>query len=98
MKTFKHKNVKQNSKVYTCAVNCISKDLDENINKIKSELGNSSDIVIEFFKPENYKGLRYANIYIENLVDKVSINSLSMGVLKILNPKDKLDASTPEDY
>ncbi len=98
MEIIKHKKGKKNTQAYSRTDNYISKDLDKNIEKIKSELGDPSDLVIDFFKPKNYDGLRCANMYIENLVDKDSINSLSMGLAEALHPKNKLDASSPIDY
>lgn len=76
----------------------ISKSLDENIKRIKKELGNPSDIVIKIFEPDNYDGLRYANIYFDTLVDKASINSLSIGMTEIFKPNNTQENSSPEEY
>jgi len=78
--------------------NCISKKLYDNIEKIKKEFGNPSDIVIRVFEPDDYDDLRYSNIYFKNLVDKSSINSLSMGMADVLKPKIALKNPTPEAY
>jgi len=98
MKIFKRNKENKVEVNESCKTNCISKDLDENIEKIKKELGNPSDIVIKIFEPDNLYGLRYANIYIETLVDKPSINSLSIGMTEILKPKNTIENSTPEEY
>ncbi len=98
MKLYKNSKGSKNSKDNTCEGNCISNDLDENIEKIKKEFGNPSDIVIKIFVPDNFGGLRYANIYIETLIDKASINSLSLSMTEILKPKEALENSTLEEY
>lgn len=98
MKLLKKSKANKNSTENACTANCISNGLDENIEKIKKEFGNPSDIVIKIFEPDNYDGLRYSNIYFETIVDKVSINSLSAAMTEILKPKNTQENSTPEEY
>jgi spore germination protein KA len=98
MKRFKNRYGRKDSIVNTCTAGCISKGLDENIEKIKKELGNPGDLVIKIFEPDNYDGFRYSNIYFETLVDKVSINSLSMDMTEILKPRNTPENSEPEEY
>lgn len=98
MKLFRNSKGKKSSTTNTCITNCLGKVLDDNIEKINRELGDPSDLVIQICKPDNYDGLRYANIYIETLVANSSINSLSMEMTEILTPKNALKISTPEEY
>lgn len=97
MKVFRHKIRSKNTAVNTCTYNCISRNIDENIGKIKSELGSPSDIAINIYKSDISKGLRYANIFIETLVDTDSVNNLSTNMIEILKKNIRQEILTPED-
>lgn len=71
----------------------ISKDILINIEKIKNELGNPSDLIINITKMDNYQ---FASLYIDNIIDKNIINSLSMEISEMLEGKDNKEESTPE--
>ena len=76
----------------------LSKDINQYIEKIRNELGNSSDLSINLFKDNTNENLCYVSIYIENLVDKDTINSLSSEITNVLKAQDKLKDCTPEGY
>ena len=76
----------------------LSKDINKNIEKIRNELGNSSDLSINLCKDNISGNLCYVSINIENLVDKNTINSLSSEITNVLKAKDKLKDCTPEGY
>lgn len=73
----------------------VNNDLTKNTDKIKNELGNSSDLCINVSKINNDK-LYYASIYIDNLIDKNTINSLSSTLGEVL--KSESEALKPDDY
>lgn len=68
----------------------MSKKLNENVDWIKRELGNSSDISINIGTVGNNQDLHYASIYIHNLVDSSRINTLSMEISGILLSKSMI--------
>ncbi len=72
----------------------LGRKLSENVAKIKSELGNPSDLSINLSVIEVYD-LHYAAIYIHNLVDNDSINRLSTELSEMLRVKYEL--KTPRD-
>ncbi len=76
----------------------ISKDINKNIEKIRNEFGNSSDLSINLCKDNVNDNLRYASIYIDNLVEINTINSISSEVTEIFKAKHKLEERTPEGY
>ncbi|EPR07638.1 spore germination protein [Ruminiclostridium papyrosolvens] len=76
----------------------LSRNINKNIEKIKNELGNSSDLSINLCKDNINENLCYVSIYIENIVDKDTINSLSSEITNVLKAKDKLKDCTPEGY
>lgn len=92
MKVLKRKRRSKNTKFNTCTYNCISKNIDENIEKIKSELGSPCDLNIKIFEPHN---LKCANIFIETLVDKKSVNSLSTNMIEIFKQNNTQEVLTP---
>ncbi len=98
MKVFKHKSKRKNTSVNTSVCNCISKNIEKNIEKIKSELGAPSDLTIKIFEQDNNKGLKYANIFIETLVNKDSVDSLSTNMIETLKQNNNQEVSTPEEY
>jgi spore germination protein KA len=74
---FFKKNDLENNKVNESISN-ISKDISENITKIKNDFGYSSDLKVDYFKFDNNKDLICANLYIKTLVDKSILNTLSL--------------------
>ncbi|PYG90339.1 spore germination protein KA [Ruminiclostridium sufflavum DSM 19573] len=76
----------------------ISKDLDKNLEKIKSEFGFSSDLSIGVSTVNIQSSLCYASIYIDNLTDKNTINSLSEEIAEVMKAKNNSGARTPEEY
>src|SRR5690606_35605433 len=48
------------------------------IARLKNDFGHDSDLVVHYFKLQNIRGLVCANIYIKSLVDKRTIDSLSI--------------------
>ncbi|MGO3169347.1 MAG: hypothetical protein ACTIJS_11455, partial [Senegalia sp. (in: firmicutes)] len=48
----------------------IKKDINENINIIKVQLGNSSDVIIKRFFSGKNKDIEMAIIFIDNIVNK----------------------------
>lgn len=56
----------------------ISKNIEENVHRIKTELGFSSDLKINYFKIKGAKELTCADIYIKSMADKSTINNLSL--------------------
>ncbi len=95
---FKKKENNRNSSAIENANKDISKDLKINIEKIRNEFGNASDLSINLSKVNNHDNLCYASIYIENLVDKSTINSLSSEITEVLKAKNRLEDRTPEGY
>ncbi|MCQ1530447.1 spore germination protein [Lutispora saccharofermentans] len=77
--------MKKSSK--TDSATYISKDINENITRLKDDFGHSSDIIINCIKSDNNKDLIWANIYIKSLVDRNTINNLSSELAE-LNFKD----------
>lgn len=81
---FFKKIFKRNKKTKkTASVLSISKNLNKNISKIKDDFGHSSDLVINYFKLDKNKDLICANIYIDSLVDRSTINNLSSELTKL---------------
>lgn len=76
-------NMKNNEKNKTASVLHISKDINENITKIKNDFGDSSDLEVNYFMFDNNKNLICANIYIKSLVDVSTLNSLSIELAKL---------------
>ncbi|MBP7174662.1 MAG: spore germination protein [Thermoclostridium sp.] len=72
----------------------LGKKLDENVAIIKNELGNSSDLSINI-SVLDANGLHYAVLYIDNLIDNSSINSLSIELSEMFKAKDASKA--PKD-
>ena len=93
MKTFKNLFRKKANANNSSAPENLSKDININIEKIRNEFGNSSDLFINLCNDDN---LRYVSIYIDNLVDRSTINSLSSEIAEVLNAKSKHRDHTPE--
>ncbi len=73
----------------------LNKDISINIQKIRDEFGNSSDLFINLC---NNIELSYVSIYFDDLVDRRTINSLSSEISKVLISKSKSKDLTPEGY
>ncbi|HAN09567.1 MAG TPA: spore germination protein [Clostridiales bacterium] len=78
------------------SVKNISKNIDENVTKIKNELGDASDLFINFSKTNDNEGLGYVMIYINTMVDSNIMSDLSIELKEILKLKPNI--SKPEDY
>ncbi|NLW00856.1 MAG: spore germination protein [Clostridiales bacterium] len=78
MKIFKKTIIKNKRKNKASPGISISRDIDENIARLKNDFGHDSDLVVHYFKLQNIRGLVCANIYIKSLVDKRTIDSLSI--------------------
>ncbi|NMM63741.1 spore germination protein [Clostridium sp. P21] len=80
----------------------ISKDINENISRIKVDFGGSSDFKIDYFKFDNNADFICATICIKSLTDKVIMNSLSLELsklkLKYLNSKFNIEFDTLINY
>jgi len=85
MKFVKKPTMKRRKVNETKSVMCISKDINENITKLRNDFGHSSDLIVNFFKFDSNNNLICANIYIKNLVDKSIMNSLSIELAKLKN-------------
>lgn len=60
----------------------ISKDINENINKLKHDFENSDDFKIDYLKFDNNEDLICTRIYIKSLTDKVTISALALEITK----------------
>lgn len=65
------------------SVMCISKDINENITKLKNDFGNSSDLIANNLAFDSNENLICVNLYIKSLVDRNTINSLSLELAKL---------------
>lgn len=75
MPFFMKKHVKE-AKINSPSIH-ITKDISENIVRIKNEFGYNSDLKVNYFTFDTSSKLTCATIYITSLVDKTSINNLS---------------------
>lgn len=75
--------------------NSIEKNIEAKIAKIRNELGNSSDLIVQLSKTAVSEDFQYACIYINNLVDKKSLNSLASEIIQI-SKENK--GKTPDDF
>ncbi|MGE5677450.1 MAG: spore germination protein [Pseudomonadota bacterium] len=76
----------------------LSTDIHETITRIKLELGSPSDLLINLNESGKHGNLKYASIYIENIVDKSSINSLSAEIAELLKSIDMYEGLSPDGY
>lgn len=99
MKLFKRNNDTNINQV-DYSIN-ISKDINESITRIKNDFGNTNDLIINFFTNDN-KELIYANLYIRDLVDKRTINDLSLQLARLMDgnedEKNNLDFNALMEY
>ncbi len=72
----------------------LDKDIQKNIARIRNELGNSSDLVVKLSRMDNARDFIFAVVYIKELVDKNSINSLSLELAKINENKNSKTTDT----
>lgn len=61
----------------------ISKNLNENIIKLKNEFGHNSDLEVNYFEFANDTDLICARLYIKSLIDKNIVNSLSLALAQL---------------
>ncbi len=94
MKTYKNAHSEACSKSKTLSNKNIQSELEDTITKIKNIFGNPSDLSVNLSELPNCN-LKYASIYIENLVDKETKNSLSCEISENVSVTNKL--STPKD-
>ncbi|MCX7841475.1 MAG: spore germination protein [Clostridia bacterium] len=77
------------------SIELIDSDLHKNINRIKQELGDSSDLIVNFYKVSEADKLQHAILYIEELADKASLNSLSLEYAEFIKSPE---INTPDKY
>lgn len=94
MKLFGHNSKNKNKIIEPSISTYINNNLSENITKIKNQFGNCSDLSINYYKLNN-DNINFATIYIDNLVDKNAINSLS---LELANYNDNCSNYTPCNF
>jgi spore germination protein KA len=91
VKIFKKMAMESNEVNEKDSVICISKDIKENITKLKNDFGNSNDIEVNYLKFHNNKDLIWAKVHIKSLVSTSIMNSLSLELSKLkcqcCNPK-----------
>ncbi|MBP2654599.1 MAG: spore germination protein [Firmicutes bacterium] len=61
----------------------ISKEINENITKVRIAFGHSSDLTIRYSSFNDNKNIVYACLYIASLVDRSMINNLSLELIKL---------------
>lgn len=61
----------------------ISKNIGENLGRIKNDFGHCDDLIVNSFKFNNHSDINCAFLYINNLVDKNIINSLSSDITQL---------------
>ena len=98
MKLFKNLFTKKVNTDNSSVAEYLSKDINKNIEKIRNELGNSSDLSINICKIKNHDNLNYVSIYIDNLVEMDTINSLSQEIAEFLTKSGKLQEDSSEGY
>jgi len=67
----------------TDSVTRLSGDIYENVRELESVFGPDSDLIVRFFKLKNNRDFIGANIYIKSLVDRGTVNSLSVELSKL---------------
>lgn len=72
-------------------------DVHETIKRIKKELGDPFDLLVSMNSTGSCGDLIYASVYIENLIDRDSINSLSFEIASLLKSKEKPYPASMED-
>lgn len=100
----RHLREKQSKSIYEPAQtddsgdeNPISDNLDENINTIKAEIG-SSDLIVNFSESDPDRHVRFACVYIDNLISDQILGSYSVELGKILTSGDSLNPENPQDF
>ncbi len=76
----KHKKINETSSFIPIS---ISNDIKENINRIENDFGHSNELKVNYIKFGGNKNLICANIFIKGLVDKLSLNILSLELSKL---------------
>lgn len=80
---FDKKPSKKNTGDNTGSSLSLSKNISRNIENLRNDFGESSDIVVNYIEFGTGKKLVCANVYIESLTDKNTLNSLSTEIFKI---------------
>lgn len=76
----------------------LGKSIKETIARIKLELGDPSDLLINLNEFGSCGDLKYVSIYIENIVDENSINSLSSEIAELFKSISIQEESSPDEY
>jgi spore germination protein KA len=77
--------------------NNISDNLDKNVNNIQAEIG-SSDLIVNLSEINPDRPIRFAIIYIDNLICNQILSGYSVELGKILASCDSLKALNPPDF
>ncbi len=77
--------------------NNLSDSLDVNINNIKAEIG-SSDLIVNFSESNTDRHIRFACVYIDNLISNQIISAYSSELVKILVSDENLQVKKPTDF
>ncbi len=97
MKYLTNKRLNRRQRVTTNEANTVNLNISKNtlfnIEKIKNELGDPSDLIINVIKFDSYQ---VASLYIDNITDISIINSLSIEISEMLEAKDNKEDSSPE--
>jgi len=102
MKTFRETHSDACSKAKTDTVEYkqseyIQNELNNTISSVREELGNSSDLTFNYSVFPN-SNIHFACVYIETLVDKNTINSLSIEISEMHSVGVNLTELTSKDY
>ena len=77
--------------------NQISDDLDENINNIKATIG-SSDLIINLSKSHPDRHIRFASLYIDNLISNQILSIYSAELGKILISVENMETKNSKEF
>jgi len=80
----------------------ISRDLEKNIAKIKTDFGESTDLIINYFELKDDSDFRCANLYIKGMVEGSILNNLSIEMSNLKcqynDSQGKLDYDTLKNF
>jgi spore germination protein KA len=71
-------------------------DLKKNLDKIREELGHSTDLIVREFESDGERNIRFAAVYIDGLVDNNMVGDFIMKSL-MLESRDDRQAVSPFD-
>ena len=71
--------------------------MDVNINNIKAEIG-SSDLVVNLSKSHPDRSIRFACVYIDNLISNQMLSDYSAELGKILVSAESLETNKPKEF